>query len=88
MRPLIEDGGILVAINNAVFVSGIGYTQALESLCADGYMRLRERIPVPEDFTGYPSTRVPTPFPDPAPFNHSTKIAVLEIRRKKEHLAE
>ena len=41
------------------------------------YMEIAELIPVPEDFTGYPETRRGSPIMDPAPFNHSTKIAVL-----------
>jgi 23S rRNA (cytosine1962-C5)-methyltransferase len=82
VRPLIEDGGCLVAINNALFLSGKDYMQMLESLCADGYLHIEALIPVPEDFTGYAHTRVENPPVDPAPFNHSTKIAVLRVRRK------
>jgi 23S rRNA (cytosine1962-C5)-methyltransferase len=82
VRPLIEDGGCLVAINNALFVSGAAYMRTLESLCADGYLSVEELIPVPLDFTGYPSTQVGAPPVDPAPFNHSTKIAVLRVHRK------
>ncbi len=83
VRPLINDGGILIAINNALYVSGKEYMQTLESLCADGYLKIKELIPVPEDFIGYTETRVGNPIADPAPFNHSTKITVLEVRRKK-----
>lgn len=82
VRPLIEDGGLLVAINNALFVSGATYMAELEALCADGYLSVEELIPVPEDFTGYPHTRIAAPIADPAPFNHATKIAVLRVRRK------
>jgi len=82
VRPLVADGGYLVAINNALFVSGAEYVRTLESLCADGYLSIEELIPVPSDFTGYPQTIVRTPPVDPAPFNHSTKIAVLRVRRK------
>jgi 23S rRNA (cytosine1962-C5)-methyltransferase len=82
VRPLVADGGYLVAINNALFVSGAEYVRTLESLCADGYLSIEELIPVPSDFTGYPPTIVRTPPVDPAPFNHSTKIAVLRVRRK------
>jgi 23S rRNA (cytosine1962-C5)-methyltransferase len=57
--------------------------QMLERLCADGYLKITELIPVPEDFTGYPETRRGDPITDPCPFNHSTKIAVLEVQRKK-----
>jgi len=82
IRPLINDGGTLIAINNALFLSGREYMQTLESLCKDGYLKIKELIPVPEDFTGYPETRAGSPITDPTPFNHSTKIAVLEVRRK------
>jgi 23S rRNA (cytosine1962-C5)-methyltransferase len=84
VRPLINDGGVLVAINNALFLSGAEYMRMLESVCADGYVQLEELIPVPEDSTGYSHTRCIVPMIDPAPFNHATKIAMLRIRRKKE----
>jgi 23S rRNA (cytosine1962-C5)-methyltransferase len=83
VRPLINDGGWLVSINNALYVSGKKYLEELETLCADGYLKIGEFIPVPEDFTGYPQTHKDTPITDPAPFNHSTKIAVMEVRRKE-----
>jgi 23S rRNA (cytosine1962-C5)-methyltransferase len=82
VRPLINDGGQLVAVNNALFLSGRDYLAALERLCVDGYLEIAELIPVPEDFTGYASTRANPPVTDPAPFNHATKIAVLNVRRK------
>jgi len=82
VRPLVEDGGYLVAINNALFASGADYLRTLDALCADGYLSIDELIPVPPDFTGAPHTRVGSPPVDPAPFNHSTKIAVLRVRRK------
>lgn len=82
VRPLVEHGGLLVAINNALYVSGAEYMRTLDSLCADGYLRLQELIPIPEDITGYPENRAGNPITDPAPFNHSTKIAVLEVRHK------
>jgi 23S rRNA (cytosine1962-C5)-methyltransferase len=84
VRPLINDGGWLVSINNALYVSGKEYLETLEALCTDGYLKIAELIPVPEDFVGYPETRVGAPITDPRPFNHSTKIAVLEVKRKKE----
>lgn len=86
VRPLINDGGTLVAINNALYVSGKEFMQTLESLCEDGYLKIKELIPVPEDFTGYGETS--QQITDPAPFNHSTKIAILEVRRKHSHPAE
>lgn len=80
IRPLINHGGTLIAINNAVFLSGQDYMRTLEDLCKDGYLSIRELIPVPEDFIG--AQRVGKPITDPAPFNHSTKIAILDVRRK------
>jgi 23S rRNA (cytosine1962-C5)-methyltransferase len=82
LRPLVASGGRLVAINNALFLSGAAYMQILDSVCRDGYVRLAERIDVPEDCAGYPQTRAGAPVSDPAPFNHATKIAVLEVRHK------
>ena len=82
VRPLINDGGYLVAINNALYVSGKDYMQTLGSLCADGYLKIAGLIPVPQDFTGYDDTRAGAPITDPTPFNHSTKIALLEVKRK------
>ena len=84
VRPLINDGGWLVSINNALYVSGKDYMERLEALCTDGYLKIAELVPVPEDFTGYAQTRSGAPITDPAPFNHSTKIAVLEVKRKRE----
>ena len=83
VRPLINDDGTLIAINNALYVSGKEYMQTMQELCKDGYLRIKELIPIPEDFTGYPETCIGTPITDPSPFNHSTKITVLEVRRKK-----
>ena len=82
VRPLINDGGHLVSVNNALFVSGRDYMESVEALCADGCLSIEEIIPVPDDFIAYPATRVRGPVTDPAPFNHATKIAVLRVRRK------
>ncbi|MBK9708199.1 MAG: class I SAM-dependent methyltransferase [Acidobacteria bacterium] len=82
VRPLVADGGCLVAVNNALYVSGAQYMRTLENLCSDGYMTVEEMIPVGEDFAGYETTRVTAGLTNPAPFNHSTKIAVLRISRK------
>ncbi len=82
VRPLIANGGRLVAVNNALFVSGSEFMKTLKALCADGYMEIEELIPVAEDFTGYETTRVAAEVTDPAPFNHSTKIAVMRVSRK------
>ena len=75
-------GGWLVSVNNALYVSGKEYLAMLEDLCADGYLKIAGLIPVPQDFTGYDDTRAGAPITDPTPFNHSTKIALLEVKRK------
>ena len=82
VRPLVADGGWLVTVNNALFLSGEEYVAMLEELCADGYLRMESIIPVPEDFTGYPETQVGEFVADPAPFNHPTKIVVMKVKRK------
>ena len=81
VRPLVADGGALIAVSNALYVSGATYLQMLETLCADGYLSVEALIPVPQDFLGYASASPALPA-DPAPFNHPTKIAVLRVRRK------
>ncbi|HEY3378185.1 MAG TPA: class I SAM-dependent methyltransferase [Armatimonadota bacterium] len=84
VRPLLHDGGRLVTINNALFVSGQSYYDTLTALCASGYLQITELIDVPPDFTGYPDTKRGTPVTDPHPFNHATNIAVLEVVGRKE----
>ncbi|NCP87949.1 MAG: SAM-dependent methyltransferase [Anaerolineae bacterium CG_4_9_14_3_um_filter_57_17] len=82
LRPLINSGGWLAAINNGLFVSGAEYLELLESLCADGFLQIERLIPVPEDFTARDDS-LPLPYPaDPAPFNHPTKIALLRVLHK------
>jgi 23S rRNA (cytosine1962-C5)-methyltransferase len=80
VRPLVKDGGRLVAVNNALFVSGADYMRTLEDLCTEGYLSIEEIVPVSPDFTGYPHTRLGSLPVDPAPFNHATKIAVLRSK--------
>lgn len=80
VRPLVGHEGALVLVNNAVFVSGAEYMARLDALCAGGYLAIEELVDVPPDCAGY--VRVGTPPADSAPFNHSTKIAILRARRK------
>ncbi|MBL4574558.1 MAG: class I SAM-dependent methyltransferase [Opitutaceae bacterium] len=82
VRPLIADNGKLIAINNALFLSGADYMQSLEELCKDGYLSIQETIPAPQDCIGYPETICEQPPVDPTPFNHPTKIAILQVTRK------
>ena len=83
IRPLVKHGGHIIAINNALFVSGADYLAELETLCTDGYVEIERLIPVPEDCVGFAHTQITHPITDPAPFNHSTKIALLKIFHKK-----
>jgi 23S rRNA (cytosine1962-C5)-methyltransferase len=83
LRPLVNEGGKLIAINNALFVSGDEYSRELKGLAEHRFVRFLSQVDVPADFTGYKNTRVDEPITDPAPFNHSTKIAVLDIWHKR-----
>jgi 23S rRNA (cytosine1962-C5)-methyltransferase len=82
LRPLVRDGGRLIAINNALFLSGKDYMDSLLELCTGGYLEIEELLPVPADICGYPETIVSAAPVDPEPFNHSTKIAILRVKRK------
>jgi 23S rRNA (cytosine1962-C5)-methyltransferase len=81
VRPLVRDGGQLIAVNNALYVSGREYMRTLEELSSDGYLKVRELISVPQDFIGYNTSYAQVT--DPAPFNHPTKIAILTVKRKQ-----
>lgn len=82
VRPLIAHEGFLVAVNNAVFVPGADFQAVLDRLCGDGFVSLEQRVDAPLDFVGTDATRRGQPPANPAPFNHSTKMAVLRVRRK------
>lgn len=87
VRPLVGHNGWLVAINNALFLPGAVYLAMLQGMCSDGYLSIEALLPVPADFTGFPTTRV-ADFPvNPAPFNHPTKIAILRVSRKDQKTA-
>jgi 23S rRNA (cytosine1962-C5)-methyltransferase len=85
VRPLIAHNGWLVAVNNALFLSGSIYLNILKSLCADGYMNLETIIPIPNDCIGNPNLTDHHLPADPSPFNHATKIAILRILRKSKN---
>ncbi len=87
VRPLVGHDGYLAVVNNALFLSGEEYMKMLAELCSDGYLSIEERIPVPPDITGFPETQLGQLPVDPAPFNHSTKIVILRVRRKDERRA-
>lgn len=82
VRPLVTDGGWLVLVNNALFLSGRDFMDSLVALDHQGYIQVEQIIPVPPDCAGYALTTQSTWPADPAPFNHPTKIVVLRLRRK------
>ena len=82
VRPLVADNGLLIAVNNSLYLSGRELINQLNDLCRDGYLQLENLIAIPEDFccsTGDKSMPYPA---DPEPFNHPTKIAVLRVHVK------
>lgn len=88
VKPLIAHKGWLVLVNNALFLRGQVFIEMLEELCADRYMGIETIIPVPQDVVGYQDTIVSEQPATVAPFNHSTKIVVLRIKRKDEKTVE
>lgn len=80
VRPLVADGGWLVAVNNALWAPGAAWLDAIG--VGDGYLSLETTVEVPGDCVGlapYGTSVYPS---DPRPFGHPTKIAVLRVRRK------
>ncbi len=85
IRPLAAHRGKIVTVNNALFLSGKDFLTQLESISGP-WLSVSELIPVPDSFFGFaPVDRKALPA-DPAPFNHPTKIAVLDILRKDERI--
>lgn len=82
VRPLIGDGGLLISINNALYLSGSAWEAQLRELTGAGYLHFEQRIDVPDDLIGSRGLARASLPADPAPFNHPTKIAVLRVRRK------
>ena len=82
MRPLVRDGGCIISINNALFLTGADYLAALQDLCESGYLTLEDTLSVPKDAAGYLLPGMQAWPVAPAPFNHPTKIAVLRVKKK------
>jgi 23S rRNA (cytosine1962-C5)-methyltransferase len=87
VRPLVAHNGYLVSVNNAIFLSGEDYLKLLSKVCADNYLSIEELIPVPEDCIGNPLNNQQTFHPRTTPFNHSTKIAILRVKRKDQRVS-
>lgn len=80
-RPLVADGGTLILVNNALYLSGAAFLAGLRSALPREYVAIGEPIPVPASFIGAALDIGALPA-DPAPFNHPTKIIPLTLRRK------
>ena len=83
VRPLAAHQGKIIAVNNALFLSGKEFLAQLETICGD-CLSIGEIIPVPESFFGYAPIQNESLPCDPAPFNHPTKIIILNVLRKDE----
>ena len=80
VRPLVADGGTLVVVNNSLYLSGNDFLSKINELCQDGCLQIAGTIPVPEDYC-FACDGAKSPYPaDPAPFNHPTKIVLLQAR--------
>jgi len=84
VQPLVAHGGRVVLVNNALFLSGERWMEAIRSRCAKGYLSVREVIDVDPCSQGWPTESASAWPADPAPFAHPTKIVVLDVRRKDE----
>ena len=82
VRPIIAHNGFLVSINNALFQSGEDHHAVLKELCKDGYLSIEDIIPVPSDCAPPLEDHHTPPISDPAPYNSSTKITVLRVKKK------
>lgn len=82
VRPLIENEGYLITVHNALFQSGEDHQAELNALCKDGYLSIETIIPVPFHCIGDAVALKACLPADPAPYNHSTKITVLRVKKK------
>ena len=81
VRPLVADNGLLIVVNNSLYLSGKDFMEKLSTLCSDGFMQIESVIPIPEDFACKAGETMPYPA-DPAPFNHPTKIVAIRVHCK------
>lgn len=87
VRPLVAHEGLLIVINNGLFIPGSSVMDQLATLAGSGYIRFEKRIDVPQDFIGFEKTIRSQPPADPSPFNHPTKISVMRVTRKDKRRA-
>ncbi|MDD3155162.1 MAG: class I SAM-dependent methyltransferase [Victivallaceae bacterium] len=82
VRPLVADGGVLVVVNNALFLSGKKFLEEVDAICDGIWLRRGRTIPVPEDYLGFNPEAGRCFSVDPQPFTHSTKMILLHVRRR------
>lgn len=82
VRPLVNDGGTLVVVNNSLFLSGREFLSGIDGLCDDIYLKREMILPVPEDFIGFDPDYLHAYAVSPDPFIHPTKIVILKVARK------
>ena len=81
LRPIINHNGVLISINNALFQTGRDHEDELLELCKDGYLSIEDRLMVDDDCIGAKDINgLPC---DPMPYNHSTKMTVLRVKKKQ-----
>ena len=78
VRPIVADGGRIIMVNNALYLSGREFLSAAQALCDGKYLTIEQTIDIPAEFCGDTSS-----VADPSPFNHPTKIVVFGVQRKK-----
>ncbi len=77
VRPLVRDGGEIIMVNNALYLSGRDFLAAADALCDGKYLTRGSLIDIPEEYCN-----ATMQVADPAPFNHSTKIIIFKVARK------
>lgn len=82
VRPMVAHDGILICVNNALYVPGNMFLEEIEAICSDGYAKIEEIINCPVDVVGMSQDQQAHLPADPSPFNHPTKIVAIRITRK------
>ncbi len=79
VRPLVAGNGILIVVNNSLYLPGEKFLSELRKISHPEFMSLETVIPIPDDYCFAHSDELKKYPADPAPFNHPTKIAVLRL---------
>ena len=82
VRPLVADNGVLIVVNNSLYLSGKKLLEAVESINGSEWMQIEKTIAVPEDYCFRSDSETAVYPTDPYPFNHPTKILVIRIKKR------